>query len=93
MRPTALKRHHDRRIIAKRAHIINNAWNAGPADWYERNGWGRLRKFNLSCNCSLCKAPRFDRKSQPEPDGYEHCEGCPYPNECPFPRCATMEAG
>lgn len=42
--------HHAQRIIARRWKIIKKIWCSGFSPKP-----GRLRKWNLSCNCYLCK--------------------------------------
>jgi hypothetical protein len=67
-RGRAYKRHHRKRIIAKRQNIYFNIWNNSKLDYfcsrdkegeYLENQYskhpGRLAKHNLSCNCHMCK--------------------------------------
>lgn len=58
-------RHQRSRIINYRLGIIKNVWKSKDYKCYEQPG--RLNKFNLSCNCWLC---RWEKKNSIEKPKY-----------------------
>ena len=53
----AIRRHHRQRVITKRTKIIYYIWRL-PDSFYLYSEPGRMDKYNLSCNCWLCKGEK-----------------------------------
>lgn len=62
-------RHHRRRIIKKREKILLDCWRC-PENLLLIHT-GRLAKFNLSCNCWMC---RWEKKAKIEKPKYKWIE-------------------
>lgn len=50
------RRHQRERIINKRKFIYQHIWKINPI-WY--TDFGRFNKWNLTCDCHLCKLERI----------------------------------
>lgn len=60
----SLTRYHRRRIIERRRRIILYCWRDDRApELYQP---GRLAKFNLSCNCWMCRWAKKDKIEKPK---------------------------
>ncbi len=58
-RNRAYRRHHNKRVIAKRRNIIVNIWSIGISsnglyNWRNYHIAGKYKKFNLNCGCKMC---------------------------------------
>jgi len=66
MRDRSVRRHHSKRVIRKRISITKNRWSGTPPSLSEKPG--KLRKFNLSCGCYMCKICRKSGHPLKHPD-------------------------
>lgn len=53
----ATKRHHRQRVITKRTKIICYSWKLPDSSCFYSEP-GRMDKYNLSCNCWICKGEK-----------------------------------
>ena len=68
-----LRRQRTRRIVQRRLRIIKDAW-VERCDYFE-NKPGRLRKYNLSCGCWMCKEGRKSNRPKDPAIEEEHDNG------------------
>lgn len=71
MQGRAYRRHHRRRVIKKRLHVIFNVWGYRESvsrlfsngQWYPyQEQEGKLGKSNLrDCSCFMCQGESYDR--------------------------------
>lgn len=63
MRPKQERINNDRRMVRKRCRIMKHIWKVNkPEDIGIPRG--RLRKWNLTCGCAMCKKARYKRKGK-----------------------------
>lgn len=62
----SLRRHHRRRVIARRFEIRKNSWRLRREEDPLVDKPGKLAKWNLSCNCWLCKWEKKAGKEKPK---------------------------
>lgn len=55
MRSEDMRRHHRRRVIARRVAVIRQAWRRNVLGWHE----GQLSKHNLVCSCPMCRDEKY----------------------------------
>lgn len=63
-RGRALRRHHRQRVIAHRLYILTKCWALYRLYEPPAVPDGKYAKFNLSCNCGMCKWHKWARENK-----------------------------
>lgn len=60
----SLRRKNTNKVISKRLEIVKNVWQDHDHPYLHEPG--RLEKYNLSCNCKMCKHEKIFDKEKPK---------------------------